>query len=206
MSGFEHLRMHPDRPQIRQIKFAADMLRNGAFAIVPTETTYSIMMLPQANQAQEVVRQLRGLDKTHLWSLVCLDLSQAAQLVKMDNRAHRIVKRCLPGGYTFILPANSTLPKRVFGNRRDVGLRISSHVVCRALLETLGEPLLATTLQFPDEALIANDPEEIKNRCKHMHAVLMDVGWGGMTPTTVVDLCGDEPNVLRQGLAEWPYE
>jgi len=204
MNGFEHLRMHSERPQIRQIRFAADMLRHGAFAIVPTETTYALMMLPQASKAQEAVRRLRHLDKGHLWSLACLDLSQAAKYVKMDNANHRILKRQLPGSYTFILPANSTLPRRVFGRRKDVGLRISSHTVCRALLECMGEPMLATSMQFPEDATIACDPDDMHQRCRHLHGVLMDAGWGGATPTTVVDLCDGEGTILRQGLGAWP--
>jgi len=200
---FEHLRLHPERPQIRQIKRAVDVLRKGGFAIVPTETTYAIMMLPEALKAQEAVRQLRQLDDKHLWSLVVSDLSQASNYVRMDNQAHRVLKRCLPGPYTFILPATGTLPKRVFGKRRDMGIRMPSHAVCSMLLDELGEPLLATSMQFPDEEYIATDPEQIQGRCKHLQAVLIDAGWGGMTPSTIVDLC-DGTQVLRVGLGEWP--
>jgi len=202
---FEHLRMHPDRPQIRQIRRAVDTLRQGGFAIVPTETTYAMMILPEALKAQDSVRQLRQLDEKHLWSLVVSDLSQASNYVSMDNQAHRILKRCLPGPYTFILPATGRLPKRVFGKRKDIGIRMPSHTVCSMLLDELGEPLLATSMQFADEAYISTDPEDIEARCKHLHAVLMDAGWGGMTPTTVVDLCDDgDINVLRSGAGEWP--
>jgi len=203
--NFEHVRVQPERPQIRQIRRAADVLRQGGFAIVPTETTYAIMMLPQSLQAQDTVRQLRQLDDKHLWSLVVSDLSQAANYVSMDNQAHRILKRCLPGPYTFILPATGTLPKRVFGKRKDVGIRMPSHAVCSMLLDELGEPLLATSMQFSDEEYIATDPEQMRERCQHLAAVLIDAGWGGMTPTTIVDLCDDE-NVLRLGLGEWPFK
>lgn len=202
---FEHLRVHPERPQIRQIRRVVDVLKQGGFAIVPTETTYAIMMLPQSLQAQDTVRQLRQLDDKHLWSLVVSDLSQAANYVSMDNQAHRILKRCLPGPYTFILPATGTLPKRVFGKRKDVGIRMPSHAVCSMLLDELAEPLLATSMQFSDEEYIATDPDQIRERCQHLPAVLIDAGWGGMTPTTIVDLCDDE-NVLRLGLGEWPFK
>jgi len=202
---FEHLRVHPERPQIRQIRRVVDVLKQGGFAIVPTETTYAIMMLPQSLQAQDTVRQLRQLDDKHLWSLVVSDLSQAANYVSMNNQAHRILKRCLPGPYTFILPATGTLPKRVFGKRKDVGIRMPSHAVCSMLLDELGEPLLATSMQFSDEEYIATDPDQMRERCQHLLAVLIDAGWGGMTPTTVVDLCDDE-NVLRLGLGEWPFK
>ncbi len=201
---FEHLRMHPDRPQIRQIRRAVAMLRQGAFAVVPTETTYALMMLPQALEAQTAVRQLRQLDQKHLWSLVVSDLSQAAQYVRMDNQAHRMLKRCLPGPYTFVLPASNTLPKRVFGKRRDIGIRMPSHTVCSMLLDELGEPLLATSMQFPEQD-VSMDPDEMVGQLKHLHAVIMDAGWGGLTPTTIVDLCGDGSKILRQGLGDWPY-
>jgi len=203
---FEHVRMHPDRPQIRQVRRVVDILQHDGFAIVPTETTYAMMMLPQALQAQAAVRQLRQLDDKHLWSLVVSDLSQASAYASMDNQAHRVLKRCLPGPYTFILPATGTLPKRVFGKRKDVGIRMPSHRVCSMLLDELGEPLLATSMQFPDEEYIATDPEQMQLRCKHLQGVLMDVGWGGMTPTTIVDLCDDGANVLRLGAGEWPFK
>jgi len=200
---FEHLRMHPERPQIRQIRRAVTMLRQGAFAIVPTETTYAIMMLPQALEAQNAVRQLRQLDQKHLWSLVVADLSQAAEYVCMDNQAHRILKRHLPGPYTFVLPASSHLPKRVFDKRRDMGIRMPSHTVCSMLLAELGEPLLATSMQFDGDDDVSMNPEDMVQRLKHLHVVLMDAGWGGMTPTTIVDLCDDSYSILRQGMGDW---
>jgi len=202
MHIFEHLRMHPERPQIRQVRRAAELLRDGLFAVVPTETTYALMALPTAVQAQTDIRQLRRLGDNHLWSLVCRDLSEASQYVRVDNQAHRILKRCLPGPYTFILPAGSSLPKRIFGKRRDIGIRMPDFLICHMLLEELGEPLLATTMQFPDEEFVASDPDQMHERIKHLNAVLLDAGWGGMTPTTVVDLCG-EPQLLRLGAGEW---
>jgi len=203
MHIYERLRLHPERPQIRQIRRAADLLRQGLFAIVPTETTYAIMALPESLDALQEIRQLRRLDESHLWSLVCSDLSQAAAFVRIDNMAHRVLKRNLPGPFTFILPASSGLSRRLFGKRRDIGIRIPNHTICQMLLEELGTPLLATSMQFPDEEFIACDPDHMHERIRHLDCVLMDAGWGGMTPTTVVDLCGDEPEVLRAGLGEW---
>jgi len=203
MHTYEHLRLHPERPQIRQIRRAAELLRQGLFAVVPTETTYAIMVLPESLDAHSDIRRLRNLNEQHLWSLVCSDLSQAARYVQMDNSAHRILKRNLPGPFTFILPANSQLSKRVFGKRRDVGIRIPEYDVCHMLLEELGQPLLATTMQFPDEEYTATDPDHIHERIKHLNSVLMDVGWCGMTPTTIVDLCDGVNEVLRYGLGEW---
>jgi tRNA threonylcarbamoyl adenosine modification protein (Sua5/YciO/YrdC/YwlC family) len=204
MHVYERLRLHPERPQLRQIKRAAELLRQGLFAVVPTETTYALMCLSSSVDAQAAIRQLRRLDEKHLWSLVCADLSQAAQYAQLDNQAHRILKRRLPGPYTFILPAGSMLPKRVFGKRRDIGIRMPDFMICHMLLDELGQPLLATTLQFPDEDFPAVDPDQMEVRMKHLDCVIMDAGWGGMVPTTVIDLCHDEQAVLRQGAGEWP--
>jgi len=201
---FERLRLHPDRPQARLIRHAAEYMRQGLAAVVPTETTYALMALPDAFEAIAGIRRLRQLDKQHWWSLVCLDLSQAARYVRMDNDAHRVLKRCLPGPYTFILPANSQFPKRVFGKRHDVGIRIPQHAVCRALLQELNEPLLATTLTFPDEADAAIDPDEFIPRLKGSNMLVLDASWGGVVPTTVIDLCGGHPELMRQGMGEWP--
>ena len=203
MHTFEHMRLHPERPQIRQIRLAVSLLRDGLFAVVPTETTYAIMVLPSANKAQESILKLRNLDDTHLWSLVVADLSQAAKYVSIDNNAHRILKHHLPGPFTFILTANSQLPKRIFGKRRDVGIRMPDHPVCKMLLEELGEPLLGTSMQFANEEVMAMDPDEIANHIKHLNAVVLDTGWGGLEPTTIVDLCDNDIQILRQGAGEW---
>jgi len=201
---FERLRLHPDRPQARLIRHAAEYIRQGVAAVIPTETTYSLMALPDASEAISGIRRLRQLDKQHWWSLVCLDLSQAARYVRMDNDAHRMLRRCLPGPYTFILPANSQLPRRIFGKRRDVGIRIPSHAVCRDLLQELGEPLLAATLIFPNEQDAAADPDEFVPCLKGSNMLVLDAGWGGMVPTTVIDLCGGVPELIREGTGDWP--
>ncbi len=200
----ERLRLHPDHPQTRLIRHAAEYMHQGHAVIVPTETTYSLMALPDASEAISGIRRLRQLDKQHWWSLVCLDLSHAAHYVCMDNHAHRVLRRCLPGPYTFILPANSQLPRRIFGKRRDVGIRMSAHAVCRGLLEELDKPLLATTLIFPGEQNAAVDPDEFVPHLKGLDMLVLDAGWGGSVPTTVIDLCGDSPELMRQGMGTWP--
>lgn len=201
---FERLRLHPEHPQMRLIRHAAECMRQGVAAVVPTETTYALMALPDAFDAISGIRRLRQLGKQHWWSLVCRDLSQASHYVRIDNEVHRILKRCLPGPYTFILPANSKLPKRIFGKRSDVGIRMPQHAVCRALLQELDEPLLAATLIFPDENDAAVDPDEFILRLKGRDMLLLDVGWGGIVPTTVIDLCDGEPALMRPGSGAWP--
>lgn len=204
MHTFSHLRLHPERPQIRQIRLAVELLRQNLFLVVPTETTYALLCRPQAVEAIEEIRQLRGLDNSHLWSLFCADLSQASGCILMDNQAHRILRRCLPGPYTFILPASSTMPRRIFGKRRDVGIRMPSHPVCRMLMEECGEVLLATTFQFAGRSEPEFDSELFVPRLASLSCGVLDAGWGGMEPTTVVDLCGPEPLLLRAGVGEWP--
>jgi|UPI00037F7193 tRNA threonylcarbamoyl adenosine modification protein (Sua5/YciO/YrdC/YwlC family) len=207
MSTFEHIRMHPERPQIRHIRRVAELLEKGYFAVVPTETTYGIMMLCNAYGAQQAVRTLRQLDERHLWSLVCHDLPQASQFVKIDNHNHRILKRHLPGPFTFVLPVNSQLHRRVLNKRKDIGIRMPDHPVCDMLLQELRQPLLATSVIFPGESEIAIDPDVIIARIKHLNAVMLDVGWCGAEPTTVVDLNDDvEQRVLRPGLGIWPID
>ena len=201
---FERLRLHPDRPQARLIRHAAEHLRQGGAVVAPTEATYALMALPDAHDAIADISRLRQLDAHHWWSLACRDLSQAAHYVRMDNEAHRILRRCLPGPYTFILPANSQLPKRVFGKRHDVGIRMPEHAVCRALLAELDGPLLTTTLVFPGEQDAEIDPDAFVPRLKGMHVMVLDAGWGGLSPTTVVDLCGDAPELIREGVGNWP--
>jgi len=204
MATFEHLRLHPERPQIRQIRRAVEFLKQGHFVVVPTETTYVLVCSPQAGDAQAAIRQLRLLGDHHLWSLMCVDLSQAAAYARIDNQDHRLLKRCLPGPYTFILPASSSLPKRIFGKRRDVGIRMPEHPVCRELMHEYGDILLATTFILPDEAYPAYDADEFIPRIKHLSCAVMDAGWGGMVPTTVVDLCGEDAQLLREGAGDWP--
>jgi tRNA threonylcarbamoyl adenosine modification protein (Sua5/YciO/YrdC/YwlC family) len=203
MHIYERLRLHPERPQIRQVRRAAELLRQGMFAIVPTETTYSMMALPESFDALQDIRKVRHLDDSHLWALVCSDLSQAAQYVRIDNVSHRLLKRHLPGPFTFILPASSSLSKRVFGKRRDVGIRIPENTICQMLLDEVGKPLLATSMQFPGEEFVACDSDLLDDQLRHLNCVLMDVGWCGVTPTTVVDLCDGEPQLIREGLGEW---
>jgi len=212
MHQFEHLRLHPERPQIRQIKRAVTGLQQGLFVVVPTDTTYVLMCKPESSKAIEEIRKLRQLGDRHLWSVVCANLSQAATCTSIDNQAHRILKRCLPGAYTFILPASASLPRRIFGKRRDVGIRIPNHPVCQMLLQQYGGVLLCTTLAVPvdgggDDKVtdeVAVDPDVFIPLLQHLSCIVLDAGWGGMVPTTVVDLCDGEPELLREGAGDWP--
>ena len=204
MAAYQRLRLHAERPAVRQLALAADRLQAGGFAVVLTETTYAMVAKPDAKGAIDAIRAIRDLDRSHLWALMCRDLSQASGFVRMSNAAHRLLRKLLPGPYTFILPATSMVPKRVFGKRQDMGLRIPQLPVCHQLLQQLGTPLLATTMQFADEEEPAFDPDRMDQRLCHHDCVLLDSGWGGVEPTTVVDLCDDVPQLLRAGSGAWP--
>lgn len=201
---FERLRVHAEYPHVRHIRRAVTLLTQGLPAVVPTETTYALMCLAGASSARETIAAIRRLDAGHLWSLVCDDLSQASQYARLDNQSFRLLRRLLPGSYTFVLPASSQLPRRLFGKRHDIGIRMPAHPVCRMLLAELRQPLLATTLQFVGEDEPACDPDAFTQRLCQQHMVVLDAGWGGIVPTTVVDLCGEEPTVLRSGAGPWP--
>ncbi len=157
--GFEHFRMHPQRPVARRIQRAAERIRQGGFVVLPTDGAYAMVMACDAFDAQQQVRRLRRLDERHLWSLLCEDLSQAAAFVRIDNRNHRILRRYLPGPYTFVLPASSRMPRRVLKRRREVGIRMPDAPILRMLQEELAQALLATTMQMPDAESPMTDPE-----------------------------------------------
>lgn len=202
--GYLRLRLHAERPAARALAQAVHHLNDGGFAVVMTETTYAMVAKPESKAAIAAIQTVRQLDQSHLWALMCGDLSQASHFVRMDNVAHRLLRKLLPGPYTFILPATSMIPKRVFGKRQDMGLRIPQLPVCYQLLQQLGSPLLATTMQFADEPEPAYDPDQMDARLNHLNCLLMDAGWGGGEPTTVVDLCDDTPQLVRAGSGEWP--
>lgn len=201
-----HLRIHPERPQIRQIRRVCDALRAGQAAVVPTDSCYAFVSLPGATEAQDLIRQIKRLDESHLWSLMCRDLGQASEYACINNAAFRLVKRLLPGPYTLILPASSRLPRRLFGKRHGIGIRIPQDEACRQLLAELDLPLLATTCRFPEEELPATDPQEIVQRLRKLPIVVLDAGWGRAEYTTVIDFCGEEPELRRMGIGPWPLE
>ncbi|MDX8402003.1 MAG: L-threonylcarbamoyladenylate synthase [Mariprofundaceae bacterium] len=201
--ALERLRLHPDRPNVRLVRQAVLALKAGRFVLLPTETTYIFACRPDAADAIAAIRALRGLDEAHLWSVLVPGMSAAGRCVRLENEAFRVLRRCLPGPYTFILPASSLLPRRIFGKRRDLGIRMPDHPVASMLLEEWRDVLLCTTAIFAGESEPAMDPDEMERRLRGHDAVLLDAGWGGMVPTTVVDLCASPPALLREGAGPW---
>lgn len=195
--------VHPDNPQPRLIKQAAAMLRDGAVIAYPTDSCYALGCHLGDKEAVERIRRIRGLDDSHYMTLMCRDLSELAHYARVDNVQFRLLKNNTPGGYTFILDATREVPRRLQHPKRNtVGIRIPDHPVALALLEELGEPLLSSTLILPDEEHALNDAEEIRDRLDRSLDLILDGGAVALEATTVLDLSGDTPVVLRQGKGE----
>ena len=192
--------LHPITPQLRLIKQAAQLLRDGAVIAYPTDSSYALgCHLGDAN-ALKLLRQLRGVDDKHHLTLVCADLTELGKYARVDNVAFRILKLGTPGPYTFILEGTREVPKRLLHPKRaTLGLRMPNHPVVQALLQELGEPILSATLIPPGADHPLNDPDEIVRQMPKSLAAILDAGQTPEAATTVIDLTGDTPEVLRVG-------
>jgi tRNA threonylcarbamoyl adenosine modification protein (Sua5/YciO/YrdC/YwlC family) len=192
--------IHPDSPQPRLIRRAAEIVRAGGVIVYPTDSCYALGCRLGDKAAMERLRAIRQVGPRHHFALVCRDLAELAVYAKVDNRQFRLLKRATPGSYTFILKATRVVPKRLLHpSRRTIGLRVPDHRVVRALLTELGEPLLSSTLLLPGDELPLNDAREIRDRLEHEVDLVLDSGSCGITPTTIVDLTGEIPVITRQG-------
>ena len=192
--------VHPDNPQPRPLKAAAALLQQGEVLAVPTDSSYALVCRLDDKAAADSLRRIRGLDDKQLLSLICRDLSELASYARVDNTQYRLLKLGTPGPFTFILEASKEVPRRVsHPHRKTIGLRVPEHKALQALLELHGAPLLATTLILPGEDEPLNDPEEIRDRLEKQLAGVIDAGACPLEPTTVVDLSGDAPEVVRRG-------
>lgn len=196
----QYVEVHPDNPQQRLLKQAAQVLHAGGIVAVPTDSSYALVCHLDDKAAAEKLRRIRGVDDKHHLTLICRDLSELASYARVDNKQYRLLKSATPGPFTFILEATKEVPRRVsHPSRRTIGLRVPEHTLLQQLLEVFGEPLLATTLIMPGETEPLNDPEEIRERLRNQIETVVDAGACKMEPTTVVDLSGAEPVVLRLG-------
>lgn len=192
--------VHPQNPQPRLLRQAAQILQDGGVAAVPTDSSYALVCRLDDKAAAEAMRRIRQVDDKHHLTLLCRDLSELASYAKVDNRQYRILKLGTPGPYTFILEATKEVPRRLsHPSRRTVGLRVPDHKVTQELLALFGEPLAATTLIAPGESQPLNDAGEIRERFQKLLQAVVDAGACPMQPTTVVDLSGAEPVLIRQG-------
>jgi tRNA threonylcarbamoyl adenosine modification protein (Sua5/YciO/YrdC/YwlC family) len=192
--------LHPTHPESRLIKRAAEIVRGGGVIAYPTDSCYALGCHIGDKTAMERIRKIRDVDERHHFTLVCRDLSEIGTFAKVNNAQYRLLKAHTPGSYTFILQATRELPRRIAHPKRaTIGVRVPEHVAALALLAELDEPLLSSTLMLPNEAEPLNDAEEIRAKLNHQVDLILDGGACGVVPTTVIDLSGDEPILIRQG-------
>ena len=196
----QYFEVHPTHPQPRLLKQAAQILHDGGIAAVPTDSSYALVCHLDDKDAIERLRRIRGVDEKHHLTLLCRDLSELARFARVDNRQYRLLKLGTPGPYTFILEATKEVPRRVsHPSRRTIGLRVPEHLAIQSLLEVFGQPLLGTTLIPIGETEPLNDAQDIRARYQKLVQAVVDAGACAMQPTTVIDLSGDEPLLVRQG-------
>ena len=199
MSQF--FQIHPDNPQLRLVKQAAQIIHGGGIVALPTDSCYALVCQLDNKDAVERLRRIRGVDEKHHLTLLCRDLSEIAQYAKVDNRQYRLLKAATPGPYTFILEATKEVPRRLsHPSRKTIGLRVPENQIAHALLAELGQPLIGTTLILPDQEDALTDAEEIRDRLEKQIELVIDSGACSLEPTTVIDLSDDsEPVLVRQG-------
>ncbi|MEK7768681.1 MAG: L-threonylcarbamoyladenylate synthase [Pseudomonadota bacterium] len=192
--------IHPDNPQLRLIRQAAEIVRAGGVIVYPTDSCYALGCHLGDKNAMTRIRAIRQVDERHHFTLVCRDLAEISHYAKVNNSQYRLLKASTPGSYTFIFEATREVPRRLQHPKRNtIGLRIPDHPVVQALLAELNEPLLSSTLMLPGDEFPLNDAEEIRDRLEHQVELVLDGGPCGLEMTTVIDLTGDVPELTRQG-------
>ncbi len=192
--------VHPEQPQPRLVRQAAEILRAGGIAAFPTDAAYSLGCRIGDAEAVARIRAIREVDERHHFTLMCRDLSEIATYARVDNAQFRLLKATTPGSYTFILEGTKELPRRILHpKRRTIGLRIPAHPLPLALLTELDEPMLTSTLMLPGDDLPLNDPEDIRDRLERRIDLVIEAGACGLEMTTVVDLTGPAPELVRAG-------
>jgi tRNA threonylcarbamoyl adenosine modification protein (Sua5/YciO/YrdC/YwlC family) len=196
----QFFQIHPENPQLRLIRHAVDIIRNGGVVVYPTDSAYALGCHIGDKNALDRIRRIRKLDDKHNFTLVCRDLSEIATYAKVNNTVYRLLRHTTPGPYTFILRATSEVPRRLLHpKRKTVGLRVPDNAIAAALLADLGEPLMSVTLIMSGDDLPLIDPYDIRETLEHDVDLVIDGGYCGMEPTTVVDLADDTPVVVRAG-------
>lgn len=194
------LHVHPDNPQPRLVARVAERLREGAVIAYPTDSSYALGCAIGDKEAIDRIRRLRGFGREHYFTLLCRDLSEISNYAKVDNAAFRLLKSVTPGPYTFVLPATRQVPRRLWHpKRKTIGIRVPAHPVAHAIAEALDEPLMSVTLLLPDDELPLSDPLDVEERIGNDVDLIVDSGACHVDPTTVLDLTGEVPRVLRQG-------
>jgi len=201
MSQF--FQIHPDNPQARLIRQAVDIVRDGGVIAYPTDSAYALGCDIGNKNGADKIRAIRKLTDKHNFTLVCRDLTDISLYAKVDNTQYRQIKAHTPGPFTFILRATSEVPRRLMHpKRRQIGIRIPENKIALALLEELGHPLMSTTLSLPGDDLPMTDPYDVRATLEHQLDLVIDGGFCGFEATSVVDLSGDEAEILRRGCGD----
>ncbi len=192
--------LHPSDPQPRRVAEIVALIRQGGLVAYPTDSSYAVGCHIGDKKAMDRIHKIRRTDKKHNFTLICSDLSEISSYARVDNWSYRLLKSMTPGPYTFILEATREVPKRLQNpKRRTIGLRVPDHPIVHAILETLGEPIMSSTLQLPGDVLPLTDVHEINDRVGHQIELIIDAGTSGIEPTSVIDLSGGTIDVLRVG-------
>ncbi|MCP5419186.1 MAG: threonylcarbamoyl-AMP synthase [Gammaproteobacteria bacterium] len=196
----QYFRIHPVNPEPRLIRQALEVFHSGGVIAYPTDSSYALGCHLGDKTAMERIRDIRRTDRHHNFTLVCRDLSEIATYARVDNSQYRLLKAATPGPFTFILRATHEVPRRLqHPKRKTIGIRVPDNAITLALLEALGEPIMSSTLILPGETLALNDPEIIREKLEHQLDLIIDGGSCSAEYTTVLDLTGDTPVLVRQG-------
>jgi tRNA threonylcarbamoyl adenosine modification protein (Sua5/YciO/YrdC/YwlC family) len=196
----QYFEVHPQNPQARLIRQAAQIIQSGGIVAVPTDSAYALVCRLDDKAAVEKLRRIRGVDEKHHLTLLVRDLSEIATYARVDNRQYRQLKAVTPGPYTVILEATKEVPRRLsHPSRKTIGIRVPENAILLALLDELGEALIGTTLQLPGDEHMLSDPDEVRERLDRQIELVIDGGAGTLEPTTIVDLTGPEAELVRAG-------
>lgn len=195
--------IHPETPQARLIQRAVTILRGGGVIVYPTDSAYALGCQLGDKKAMERIRRIRALREDHNFTLVCRDLSELGTYAHVDNSTYRLLRHATPGPYTFVLEATREVPRRlVQPKRKTIGLRVPDHPISQALLHALNEPLMSATLIMPDDEYPMTDPYDIRDCLEQEVELVIDGGFCGLEATSVVDLSGPAPVVMRAGVGD----
>jgi tRNA threonylcarbamoyl adenosine modification protein (Sua5/YciO/YrdC/YwlC family) len=198
MSQFFYV--HPDNPQGRLMKQAADIIKQGGVIVYPTDSGYALGCHLGDKKALERICKIRDIDKNHNFTLVCQDLSQISEYTRVDNTAYRLLKNNTPGPYTFIFKGSKEVPKRLLNpKKKTIGIRVPDNTIAQALLTELAEPIMSTSLIMPGQETAEYDPEQIRDLLEHQVDLIVNGGYLGEHPTTVIDFSNDSIEIIRVG-------
>jgi len=199
----QFFQIHQENPQKRLVVQAVEILRKGGVIIYPTDCAYALGCCLENKKALDRIKQIRQLDDKHNFTLVCRDLSVISTYAKVDNQVYRLLKAHTPGAYTFILNATAEVPRRLLHpKRRTIGMRVPDNQIVLDILDALGEPIMSTSLILPGDELPLTDPYDMRDTLQHQVDLIIDGGFCGMEATTVINLTGDAPEIMREGAGD----